>query len=112
MESAKKYFDTAALKTSEVIEISRKYIDVNKEERKLNSLYERFGKAIYNTQKDIRDEEKLAEKLYKEIDIQRNIVIDAKRKLEDSKGVKCRLCGQRNTNKSLFCSRCGEILKK
>ena len=33
LESAKKCFDTAAIKTSEAIDISKKYIDVTKAEK-------------------------------------------------------------------------------
>ena len=110
-ESAKKCFDTAAIKTSEAIDISKKYIDVTKAEKKLSSLYERLGEAIYNTRRQIKNEEILSEKVIDQIDDAQQEVMDAKRRYEASKSVKCRFYGQKNSPKNQFCSKCGEILK-
>lgn len=110
MESLKAYVDTAAVKTSEVIDSTLKYVDAAKIEKQLTGLYARLGRAEFNTRKGIKDESELSEKLVARIEVVQKELKQARRAYEMTRSVKCLSCGHKNPAAGKFCSRCGESL--
>lgn len=111
MNCFKKCVDTAAVKTGEAIDVTKKYVEVAKVEKKISGLYERLGKAVFNTEKGIKDEADLVDKIILEIDFENGELKKAKMEYARSKAVKCSSCGQKNNSGSNYCLKCGESLK-
>ncbi len=109
--SLKKFVDTAAVKTGEAIDITKKYVGIAKIEKRISGLYERLGKAVFNTEKGIKDEADLIEKIISQLDYAYEDLRKAKIDYACSKAVKCPSCGQRNSSGSEYCIKCGESLK-
>jgi len=110
MSTAKKCFDTAAAKTGDVVQLSKRYIEKAQVKSRLNSLYERLGKAQYLTQTGLKDESDIIEDLIDKISETREELNKANVRYKEMKSVRCEICGKKNTPKSLYCSRCGEKL--
>lgn len=108
-DKVKRYFDIAAVKTSETIEVSKRYVNKAQVQGKLNSLYERYGKAQYLTQTGEANEHDLIVQLAAEIAETRAQLAQAEQKYLAAKPIKCS-CGKKNTPDSTFCIQCGEKL--
>lgn len=110
-DNIKKYVDKAAVKTSETIDMSKKYVEVLKIEKRLKVLYERLGRAVYNTENEISPEDEVKAKVMKQIENTEREYVAAKKAYELSKSVKCPFCGKPNPNGSKYCKHCGEMVK-
>lgn len=110
VSTARKCFDTAATKTGEAVQLSKRYIEKTQVKNRLNSLYERLGKAQYLTETGIKDESEIVADLMEQIGDARDDLSSANTRYREMKSIRCAYCSKRNTPKSLYCSGCGEKL--
>lgn len=104
---------SAAKKSSELVEITKLNVSIGSEEEKIQKLYAKMGKKIYeifssgSEVEDIFEEDCEAIKKH-----QQNIEI-LKQKIREIKNVKvCPNCGIEINKISVFCSKCGTKLKQ
>lgn len=110
MSTARKCFDAAAAKTGEAVQLSKRYIEKAQVNNRLNSLYERLGKAQYLTETGIKDEREIIEELIEQIGDTREELSKANERYKEMKSMRCSYCNKKNMPKSLYCSGCGEKL--
>lgn len=108
ISTVRKYFDAAAAKTGEAIDLSKCYIEKTQTKNKLNSLYERLGKAVYSTEIGEKNEKAVISDIIFMIKNIRAELDDINTRYQNMHSTVCPNCGKKNSPKSIFCSACGE----